>query len=54
MVFLGYCRAAYSNETSTFCVLFMNFFVTPREIWEIIKRGDQNKLGVSAKITKKK
>ena len=48
MVFLVYCGAAYTNETSRVYDLFMNFFIFPREIREINKRG----LG-SQKITKK-
>ena len=45
---LVYCGAAYTNETSRVYDLFMNFFVFPREIREINKRG----VG-SQKITKK-
>ena len=37
MVFLVYCGAAYTNETSRVYDLFMNFFVFPREIREINK-----------------
>ena len=39
MVFLVYCGAAYSNQTSTVYDIFMNFFVIPREIQEINKQG---------------
>ena len=39
MVFLVYCGAAYTNETSRVYDLFMNFFVFPRELREINKRG---------------
>ena len=50
-----YCGAAYSNETSTVYVLFMSFFVIPREIREINKPGGGVKIscGGSAEITKK-
>ena len=41
-------RTAYTNETSRVYDLFMNFFVFPREIREINKRG----VG-SQKVTKK-
>ena len=48
-VFLVYCGAAYSNETSKVYDIFMNICVAPREVREIDKRGGgQNKLrGVS-------
>ena len=39
MVFLVYCGAAYTNETSRVYDLFMNFFVFPREIRELNKTG---------------
>ena len=48
-----YCGAAYSNETSTVYVLFMNFFVIPREINKPGGGGVKISCGRSAKITKK-
>ena len=50
MVFLVYCGAAYTNETSRVYDLFMNFFVFPREICEVNKTGG----GVSKNYEKNK
>ena len=41
LVFLVYCGATYSNETSRVYDILMNCFVIPREIQEINNRGSK-------------